>query len=203
VQERIVIVVIVFIQFASAFFFVTDIFSSLIGFRSRPLDWRYREIMEIGAAVGLILGLILGLLALRRSLKRQRHAESQLRLASGAFMELLEERFSDWGLTPSERDVALFAVKGLSTQEIAAVRNTSEGTVKAQTNAIYRKAGVSGRPQLLSLFIDDLMGEALPGVTPRNGSAASRRNGSAASRTGQMVAGRRAPRRQASGKRGA
>ena len=29
--------------------------------------------------------------------------------------------------------------------------------MKAQTNAIYRKAGVSGRPQLLSLFIDDLM----------------------------------------------
>ena len=32
-----------------------------------------------------------------------------------------------------------------------------EGTVKAQTNAIYRKAGVSGRSQLLSLFIEDLM----------------------------------------------
>ena len=39
------------------------------------------------------------------------------------------------------------------------MRGTSEGTVKAQTNAIYRKAGVTGRPQLLSLFIDELMGE--------------------------------------------
>jgi DNA-binding NarL/FixJ family response regulator len=37
------------------------------------------------------------------------------------------------------------------------LRQTSEGTVKAQTNAIYRKAEVSGRSQLLSLFIDDLM----------------------------------------------
>ena len=53
--------------------------------------------------------------------------------------------------------VALFAIKGMSTAEIAALRSTSEGTVKAQTNAIYRKAGVSGRSQLLSLFIDDLM----------------------------------------------
>ena len=53
--------------------------------------------------------------------------------------------------------MALFAIKGMSTLEIAALRNTSEGTVKAQTNAIYRKAGVSGRSQLLSLFIDDLM----------------------------------------------
>ena len=72
-------------------------------------------------------------------------------------MDILEERFADWGLTPAERDVALFAIKGMSTAEIASLRNTSEGTVKAQTNAIYRKAGVSGRPQLLSLFIEDLM----------------------------------------------
>ena len=46
---------------------------------------------------------------------------------------------------------------GLTTQEIASLRNTSEGTVKAQTNAIYRKADVGGRPQLLSIFIDELM----------------------------------------------
>ncbi|MEO6300766.1 MAG: helix-turn-helix transcriptional regulator, partial [Paracoccaceae bacterium] len=75
----------------------------------------------------------------------------------GAFLDLLEERFSEWGLTPAERDVALFAIKGMSTAEISVLRSTSEGTVKAQTNAIYRKASVSGRSQLLSLFIDDLM----------------------------------------------
>ena len=62
-----------------------------------------------------------------------------------------------WGLTAAERDVAMFSLKGLSLQEIAALRRTSEGTVKAQTNAIYRKAGVNGRPQLLSLFIEELM----------------------------------------------
>jgi hypothetical protein len=39
--------------------------------------------------------------------------------------------------------------------------------VKAQTNAIYRKSGVSGRPQLLSLFIEDLMDdEMLPAPVP-------------------------------------
>jgi hypothetical protein len=58
--------------------------------------------------------------------------------------------------------VALFAIKGMSTAEISVLRTTSEGTVKAQTNAIYRKAGVSGRSQLLSLFIDDLMREDTP-----------------------------------------
>jgi DNA-binding CsgD family transcriptional regulator len=59
--------------------------------------------------------------------------------------------------------VALFAIKGMSTAEIAGLRRVSEGTVKAQTAAIYRKAGVSGRPQLLSLFIEDLLGAAPAG----------------------------------------
>ena len=45
--------------------------------------------------------------------------------------------------------------------KIAELRNTREGTVKAQLNAIYRKAGVSGRPQLISIFIEELMGERL------------------------------------------
>ena len=113
--------------------------------------------MEIGAALGLLIGLVLGGLTLWQTLSERNIARERLRRASSAFMVLLEERFIEWGLTPAERDVALFAIKGMSTAEIATLRSTSEGTVKAQTNAIYRKAGVSGRSQLLSLFIDDLM----------------------------------------------
>jgi DNA-binding CsgD family transcriptional regulator len=101
-------------------------------------------------------------------------AEERLRRASGAFADLLEERFTEWSLTAAERDVALFAIKGLSTADIARVRATSEGTVKAQTNAIYRKAGVTGRPQLLSLFIEDLMrddGTGRPSPTAQSSAA--------------------------------
>ena len=113
----------------------------------------------MGSAGGLILGVVLGAVILRRTTRENARITHQLRAASTAFRELLDERFDEWGLTAAERDVALFAIKGLSTQEIASLRSTSEGTVKAQTNAIYRKAGVTGRPQLLSLFIDDLMDE--------------------------------------------
>ncbi len=144
-------------QALCAVFFVSDILSSVLGIRTTPVSWEMRELMEIGAAIGLILGVLLGGLMLRRALRDRNRAEEQLRRASAAFMDLLQERFAEWALTPSERDVALFAIKGMSTAEIAALRSTSEGTVKAQTNAIYRKAGVTGRPQLLSLFIDDLM----------------------------------------------
>ncbi|MGQ0563456.1 MAG: helix-turn-helix transcriptional regulator [Gemmobacter sp.] len=145
------------IQAACALVFVSDILASMLGLRAAPISWQTRELIEIGAAVGLILGLVLGAVALHRSFRARAAAEEGLRRAQTAFMDLLAERFAEWALTPAEADVALFAIKGLSTAEIAGLRQTSEGTVKAQTAAIYRKAGVSGRPQLLSLFIDDLM----------------------------------------------
>ena len=146
-------------QAVCALFFVSDIAMSVFGIYPVPLSWSSREVIEIGAGIGLVLGLIFGALALRRSLQELRVARARLRRASTAFMDIMVEHFDDWGLTPAERDVALFSIKGMSTQDIATLRKTSEGTVKAQTNAIYRKAGVTGRPQLLSLFIEDLMDE--------------------------------------------
>lgn len=145
------------VQALAAIFFVFDILASILGIYTPPVPWEIRELMEVGAALGLVLGFFLGAAMLRRIIRERNVAQERLRRASGAFMDLLEERFEEWALTKAERDVALFAIKGMSTSEIAALRATSEGTVKAQTNAIYRKAGVSGRPQLLSLFIDDLM----------------------------------------------
>lgn len=156
--RKFTLIAIFLVQAICALFFVGDILLSVFGIYVQPISWSSRELLEIGAAVGLLLGLVLGAVVLRQSMQAAERAREKLRLASGAFAELLEERFSQWGLTPAERDVALFAIKGLNTAEIAALRATSEGTVKAQTAAIYRKAGVSGRGQLLSLFIDDLMG---------------------------------------------
>lgn len=158
---RFAIAAILVVQTMCAFFFVANILSSVFGLRTTPIDWWLYELIEIGAAVGLMLGTVLGALAFRAALRRRKEVEEKLRLASGAFSELLQERFQEWGLTPAERDVALFVIKGMSTGEVADLRETSEGTVKAQTNAIYRKAGVSGRAQLVSLFVEDLMGEAL------------------------------------------
>lgn len=149
------VLLIVFVQLLCAIFFVSQILASIAGFA--PFNWQIYELIELGAALGLLLGVVLGWIILRRTMARNVAVEDQLRLASGAFMDVMEERFTDWELTPAERDVALFAIKGMSTQEIAALREVSEGTIKAQTNAIYRKAEVSGRTQLLSLFIDDLM----------------------------------------------
>lgn len=159
-----VILLILMVQAVSAVLFIANIGFSVLGVA--PVAWVVNELTEVAAMIGLILGTTLGGIALRRSLARAEKAEAKLRAASSAFMELLEERFCSWGLSPAERDVALFAIKGMSTLEIAQLRQTSEGTVKAQTAAIYRKAGVKGRPQLLSLFIEDLMAEPMTPLQP-------------------------------------
>lgn len=154
----------VLVQAICAGVFLYDIFASIFGFYPVPLAWTTRELLEMGAGVGLFLGVIFGSILVFRSFRDLRHAEVRLTRASSAFMEMLTARFDEWGLTAAERDVAMFAIKGMNVQEIAVLRATSEGTVKAQTAAIYRKAGVTGRPQLLSLFIDDMMGNPNPVV---------------------------------------
>ena len=153
------VVAILVVQVVCGSFFIYDIITSIFGLRVSPLNWRLRELIEISAIAGLLLGSILGFMALRRTETRMQKAESQVRLASGAFMEVVKEHYDRWGLTPAERDVATFAIKGMSLQEIAALRETSAGTIKAQTNAIYRKANVSGRPQLMSLFVEELIAD--------------------------------------------
>lgn len=154
------LVLVVAVQSVATLFFVWDIVAGVFGLRAAPIAWETRELIEMGAALGLVLGVALGAALLVVTLRRNRRIEGQLRRTSAVFAELLEQRFGEWRLTPSERDVAWFTLKGMSLAEIARLRQTSEGTVKAQSNAIYRKAGVGGRTQLLSLFLEDLMEEA-------------------------------------------
>ncbi len=154
-----VLVLLFVMQGLCALFFVTDIGLTVVGAREVPISWHLRELLEIGAVIGLIIGVVMGGVALRQAIRARRAAEASLLGVQRAFREHLEMTFSGWALTPAEKDVALFTLKGLSIQEIAELRQTSEGTVKAQSNAIYRKAGVSGRAQLLSLFLDDLVAD--------------------------------------------
>ena len=152
-----VLLVVLAVQVLCAIFFVGQILVSVLGLPVEPINWHLYELIEIGAALGLTVGVIVGVVALRQARARSARAEEALRMARGAFHEVLNDHFAEWDLTPAERDVALFAIKGFSTADIAGMRSVSEGTIKAQTAAIYRKAGVSGRPQLLSVFIDDLI----------------------------------------------
>lgn len=70
---------------------------------------------------------------------------------------VIQRHFDMWKFSPSEREVALLLIKGMSTQEIADIRDTKIGTVKSQTSAIYQKAGVKGRNELVAYFVEDLL----------------------------------------------
>ena len=71
--------------------------------------------------------------------------------------EAIDRQFLTWKLTEAERDVGLLILKGLSLKEIAAMRVTSERTIRAQARSIYAKAGLSGRAALSAFFLEDLL----------------------------------------------
>lgn len=71
--------------------------------------------------------------------------------------EAVSRQLNDWKLTQSEKEVAWMLLKGLSLKEIAAVRETTEKTVRQQASAIYKKAGVSGRHVFSAWFMEDAL----------------------------------------------
>ena len=113
--------------------------------------------IEFIAVVALIAGILFEIRVLSGMLQRTAHLERQVSQASKALHEVIEAHLDRWGLTPSERDVAHFTIKGLSIADIARLRGSAEGTIKSNLNAIYRKAGASNRGELLALLLDDLM----------------------------------------------
>lgn len=119
------------------------------------------DVIEALVSFALFFGLAFTASELRKMMRREDQITDQLKVASGAFADLLEARFNEWQLTQAERAVAVLALKGFSVAEMAELRETAQGTVKAQCAALYRKADVSGRLQLLSLFLDDLMADTL------------------------------------------
>ena len=144
------------VQLFCAVFFVLDAALDLMGYDNVPGGWG-SDNFEYLIAFALFLGVVMTGREILQVLKQNQRYSQQMRAASGELTKLIEERFDDWGLTAAERDVALFSIKGLSVAEIAEARGTAEGTVKAHSAAVYRKAGVSGRHQLLSLFVDELI----------------------------------------------
>ncbi len=145
-------------QVATAAFFTWDVISDAPQV-DHLLDLHL--ILEAVATVVLVLGIVVEWKFLSLLLRRQARAEKALGVAAGELHDLIEKYFDEWGLTPSEADVAMFALKGFSIPDIARFRGSKEGTIKSHLNGIYRKAGVSGRAQLLSLLVEDLMSTPL------------------------------------------
>lgn len=105
---------------------------------------------------------------LRQSLSEERKTSSALQAEAEAwrsqsrnFLEglshTIDGQLSNWSLTHSEKEVAFLLLKGLSLKEIADIRKTTEKTARAQSIAIYSKAGLNGRSELAAFFLEDLL----------------------------------------------
>lgn len=154
------------LQTLCATFFMFDASADWLGMEAVE-NYRHYHGFEMCVALALVAGLIATLVQIRDLMRRQAAMRRQLDVASGAFADLIERQFEDWGLSASERDVAMMSLKGLSVAEIASIRETKEGTIKAQSAAVYRKADVSGRLQLMSVFIEELLAAPLLDERPQ------------------------------------
>jgi len=76
---------------------------------------------------------------------------------SGELLAVMREQFMNWGLSPSECEVALLLIKGLSMKEISSARGVKEKTIRQQATSVYAKSGYAGRHELAAHFIEDLM----------------------------------------------
>ncbi|RUO76492.1 helix-turn-helix transcriptional regulator [Pseudidiomarina taiwanensis] len=126
-----------------------------------------QELVLIVLATSLFVYLVIDIRVRSRSiqvLKRQIGAVSvenkeiseQLAKAKKDFSEAIQLEFDQWGLTSSEKVVGLLLLKGFSIGEIAALRNTSEKTIRHQASAVYRKSDCPGRYNLAAHFFETL-----------------------------------------------
>jgi DNA-binding NarL/FixJ family response regulator len=153
----------VLVQAVSAISVLLYMLSSFLPVVREPISWEAREALEVALVLTLLISVFHGVFALRQMRGEIGQVQSQLRVASASFNTLIEDDFAKWQLTPSETDVALFILKGMSNAEIGDLTGKKVGTVKAHSNAVFRKSGLANRNQLASHFLEVLMQEPLVG----------------------------------------
>jgi len=142
-------------------FFLLDVLADIFQ-ADLAAPWIDHNTLESISAVTLAFALLAIGWQIKRLLHEHRDARASVQVASGELLAVIYAKFDAWKLTPSEREVALLLIKGLSTQEISGIRDTRPGTVKSQSSAIYQKADVAGRNELVAYFVEDLLaGESM------------------------------------------
>ena len=166
------LVVLMTVQLICAVFFVADAATDLLeeGGGAR-IDAHLA--IEMIATISLLAAIWFEARILQDLLARKAALEQSLNNASAEVHAVIVDQLAEWQLSPAEADIAMLLVKGLGTQDIADIRGSAEGTIKAHFNAIFRKAGVHSRAELLSVLIDRLLGERLDSAPQVSGLAKS------------------------------
>lgn len=96
-------------------------------------------------------------LRLQKTEQSLNETQAELQRHRHEYIKIIQRQFGDWGLTAGEKDVAMLLLKGLSFEEIAAVRKTKEKTVRQQASNIYKKSGINGRHAFSAWFFEDFI----------------------------------------------
>ena len=147
--------IVVAFQAVAALLFLVDFASDVAA-----EGWTSHLVAEGAAAVALLVAVVAGALQVRGLIEQARQDDLAVALSRQAVSALIRKRFAEWQLTAAEADVALFAIKGCDTAEIARLRGAAMGTVRAQLTRVYAKAGVNAQSALIALFLDDLIDPA-------------------------------------------
>lgn len=150
----------ILLQAGCAGFFLLDVIADLRA-SGVTIEVDAHLVTELLATLTLIAAILIEARYLIRQLRREAYLQRSVSAASSALHDVIEAHFDDWGLTRAEHDVATLLIKGFSISEIAELRGSAVGTVKAQLNAVYRKSGTRNHAELLGLFIEELMGPPL------------------------------------------
>ena len=138
------------------------------------------ELVLLTAAMAMTVILWRGWRRSRRALVETRHAleahavereawRASAEAALAGFAHAVDDRFAGWGLTPTEREIALRLLKGHSHKQIAFETGRSERTVRQHSVAIYQKSGLRGRAELSAFFLDDILLPATAGFSADDG----------------------------------
>lgn len=85
-------------------------------------------------------------------------ASATLTEAKQSLAREIDQQFLEWQLTESERSVAWLLLKGYNSKEIAALRDSSDKTVRNQLSTVYKKSGLRDKHVFIAWFLDDLLG---------------------------------------------
>ena len=141
---------------AATLFFAIDITVDLLATEE---SWFH---LFIESMVFLAISTVLFRELRRLSQLKAELSEERVRTArlSGELLAVMRAQFGQWGLSPSESEIALLLIKGLSMKEIAEARQVKEKTIRQQATSVYAKSGYAGRHELVAHFIEDLMSDS-------------------------------------------
>jgi DNA-binding CsgD family transcriptional regulator len=84
-------------------------------------------------------------------------SEARIKALGKEYSAIIQSQLTQWQLTPSEKEVAILMLKGLSFEEIASIRDTKEKTVRQQASNIYKKSDLNGRHEFAAWFFEDFL----------------------------------------------